>query len=338
VILPAEEAMSKWQYTKGLHDLGNGSHAWLQPDGGWGYSNAGLISDSGDCLLVDTLFDLELTAEMLAKMRAAVPEARHIDRLVNTHANGDHTFGSQLVGAREIIASEASKEEMDELPPQTLVQMMRNWRSLGEAGAFLHEVMGSRFAFTDAIVATPPNRTFEHELTLQVGNKRIELVNVGPAHTKGDVLVHVPGDRTVFTGDILFVQGHPIVWAGPVDNWIAACDRILRWDVETVVPGHGPITDKKGVQALKTYLEYIKLEARKRYDAGMSLEEAVRDISLQPFADWGDAERICVNVNALYLEFAKDRSRPDVMKLFAMMARYHAAHGRKSEQSAGHKH
>ena len=332
--------MSKWQYTKGLHDLGNGSHAWLQPDGSWGFSNAGLVTDSGDCLLVDTLFDLELTAEMLAEMRAAVPEARHIDRLVNTHANGDHTFGNQLVGAREIIASEACKEDMAELPAEALVQMMKNWRSLGEAGAFLHEVMGSRFAFTDAIIATPPNRTFEHELTLQVGGKRVDLVNVGPAHTKGDVLVHVPGDRTVFTGDILFVQGHPVVWAGPVDNWIAACDRILGWDVETVVPGHGPITDKKGVQALKTYLEYLKLEARKRFDAGMSLEEAVRDISLQPFADWGDPERICVNVNALYMEFAHDQSPPDVMKLFAMMARYHAARGGKIGAGAehGHKH
>jgi glyoxylase-like metal-dependent hydrolase (beta-lactamase superfamily II) len=332
--------MSKWQFTKGLHDLGNGTYAWLQPDGSWGYSNAGLIVDSGECLLVDTLFDLELTGEMLAKMRAAVPAARRIDRLVNTHANGDHTFGNQLVGAREIIASKASKEEMAELPAETLVQMMGNWRAMGEAGAFLHEVMGSRFAFTDAIVATPPNRTFDQALTLQVGGKRVELVNVGPAHTKGDVLVHVPDDRTVYTGDILFVHGHPVVWAGPVDNWIAACDRILGWDVETVVPGHGPITDKNGVRALKRYLEYVKLEARKRFDAGMSLEEAVRDISLEPFADWGDAERICVNVNALYKEFAGDQGPPDVMKLFAMMGRYHAEHSRKAAPSGehGHKH
>ena len=321
--------MAKWQFTKGLHDLGNGTYAWLQPDGSWGYSNAGLISDGGECLLVDTLFDLDLTADMLAKMRAAVPAARHIDRLVNTHANGDHTFGNQLVGAREIIASAACKEEVEELPPETLVQMMRDWRALGEAGAFLHEVMGSRFAFTEAIVSTPPNRTFDRSLSLQVGGKAIELVNVGPAHTRGDTLVHVPGDRTVYTGDILFVKGHPIVWAGPVDNWIAACDRILGWDVETVVPGHGPITDKSGVRALKTYLEYIKREARRRYDAGMGLEEAVRDISLKDFADWGDAERICVNVNALYKEFAGDRGRPDVMQLFTMMSRYHAEHGHK---------
>jgi cyclase len=77
--------MAKWQYTKGLHDLGNGCFAWLQPDGSWGWSNAGLIADRDQTLLVDTLFDLKLTAEMLDQMRAAVPAARSIGRLVNTH-------------------------------------------------------------------------------------------------------------------------------------------------------------------------------------------------------------------------------------------------------------
>ena len=57
--------MSKWQYTKGLHDLGHGNHAYLLPDGGWGWSNAGLIVDGEQNLLVDTLFDLKLTQEML---------------------------------------------------------------------------------------------------------------------------------------------------------------------------------------------------------------------------------------------------------------------------------
>ena len=88
--------MGKFQYTKGLHDLGRGCYAWLLPDGTWGYSNAGLIVDGKDCLLVDTLFDLRLTREMLDAMRQAVPAAKRIDTLVNTHANGDHTFGNQL--------------------------------------------------------------------------------------------------------------------------------------------------------------------------------------------------------------------------------------------------
>ena len=60
------------------------------------------------------------------------------------------------------------------------------------------------------------------------------------------MLVHVPEDRTIFTGDILFIGGTPIVWAGPLANWIAACDLMLGMDVDTVVPGHGPVTDKSG--------------------------------------------------------------------------------------------
>src|SRR5260370_6038721 len=115
-----EGDMSKWQYTKGLHDLGTGCFAYLQPDGSWGFSNAGLIVDGDQTLLVDTLFDLALTGEMLVQMRAAVPAAKSIGRLVNTHANGDHTFGNQLVAGAQIIASRARAEGMKEPPAEGL--------------------------------------------------------------------------------------------------------------------------------------------------------------------------------------------------------------------------
>jgi cyclase len=314
--------MSNWRYTKGLHDLGNGCFAYLQPDGSWGWSNAGLIVDNDQTLLVDTLFDLALTREMLSLMRAAVPAAKSIGRLVNTHSNGDHTFGNQLVSGAEIIASRACAEEMKERPAEELAAMQRNWRQLGPGGAFLHEVMGSKFKWDD-VINTLPTRVFDGELRLTIGDKEVLLKTVGPAHTRGDVLVYVAKDRTVFTGDILFVQGHPVLWAGPIDNWVAACDLILAWDVETVVPGHGPITDKSGVQAMRDYLLYIKAEARKRFDAGMPVFEAARDISLDRFAGWGDAERIVVNVASLYREFGAAESL-DVLQLFGEMGRLRA--------------
>lgn len=312
--------MPTWPYRKGVHDLGTGSWAYLQPDGTWGWSNAGLVTDGGETLLVDTLFDLKCTREMLQRLRAAVPAAARIGTLVNTHSNGDHTFGNQLVEGAQIIASRRCAEEMKERPPEELAAMMRNWRALGPAAAFFYEVMGTRFDF-EGIALTLPTRTFDRELALRVGSKEVHLVEVGPAHTGGDIIVHIPADKTVFTGDILFNGGHPILWAGPVGNWIKACDLILGWDVETVVPGHGPITDKSGVRAMKQYFEYVRDEARKRFGAGLGVEEAARDIDLGPFAGWTDAERIVANVHALYREFRGDKTPADAMAVLAAMGR-----------------
>jgi cyclase len=315
--------MANYPYTKGLHDLGNGAWAYLQPDGSWGWSNAGLIVDGEETLLVDTLFDFKTTAEMLSKMRAAVPKAEAIDTLVNTHSNGDHTYGNKLAGAGEIISSQICAEEMAERGPEKLAELMRNAGNLGEGGRFLYEAMGpGKFDFEEIDEYALPTRTFEDELTLTVGGKEVRLINVGPAHTGGDVLVHVPGDRTVFTGDILFNEGHPVIWEGPISNWVRACDMMLEWDLETVVPGHGAICGKEGIQRMKDYLLYIEVEARKRYEAGMEIEEAALDISMADFDGWFDAERIVINLQTLYGEFAGDRPNFDRIKLFGMMARY----------------
>ncbi len=308
-------------YERGLQALGNGSYAWLQPDGGWGWSNAGLIVDGEASLLVDTLFDVPLTREMLDAMKRAEPRAAgHIDTVVNTHANGDHCNGNELVADAEIIASsETAREMREDVSPAQMAQLMEAAPSLGDAGAFFREIFGP-FDFA-GVHQTFPTRTFEGELEVSVGDKRVALIDVGPAHTAGDVLVHVPADRTVFTGDILFIEGTPILWAGPVGNWIAACDRILAMDVETVVPGHGPVTDRRGVQAVRDYWVHVRDQARARYDAGLDAAEAARDIDLAEFAGWGDRERIVVNVAGLYREFSGDDAQADVIALFGEMAR-----------------
>ncbi len=305
-------------FSKGLRDLGNGIYAYLQPDGSWGWSNAGLVVDGDESLLVDTLFDLHLTEEMLKAMREASPAAVRIDTLVNTHANGDHCYGNQLVGDAVIIASKASAEEMAEVSAGMMAQLLENADALGETGAFFRRAFGA-FDFS-GIELVPPSETFSGEHTLRVGDKEVQLIEVGPAHTRGDVLIHVPDDRVIFTGDILFIDGTPIIWEGPVGNWIAACDRILGLELEAIVPGHGPITDKAGVRAVRDYLVFARDEARVRYDAGMSANDAARDISLGVFSHWLDAERIAVNVHTLYREFSGSSERASALELFGLMA------------------
>lgn len=312
-------------YKKGLSDFGNGCYGYFQPDGSWGWSNAGLIADSGESMLVDTLFDLKLTREMLAAMRAAEPKATaRIGALVNTHSNGDHTFGNQLVHGAEVIASKACAEEMvHDGGAKRLADMKRAVTPDSPAGRFLTEIFAP-FDF-EGIDVTMPTLTFDGELVRRVGNKTVRLIQVGPAHTRGDVLAYVPADRALFTGDMLFIEGHPIIWAGPVGNWIKACQLMIDLDAETIVPGHGPVTDKKGVAAVKGYFEYITREARRRFDAKMPPAEAARDISLSDYSSWGDAERIVINVFALYREFEGGKPVTDIRPdLFGLMAELRA--------------
>jgi cyclase len=176
--------MSAADYRKGLEDLGDGLFAFLQPDGSWGYSNAGLITDGEESLLVDTLFDLKLTDEMLRAMSDAHPAARSIDTLVNTHANGDHCYGNQLVGDAVILASKSSAEEMGEVPAAVMAAMLKSAGDLGAAGEFLARIFGD-FEF-EGITSTPPTETFEGEHVVAVGDKEVRLIEVGPAHTRGE--------------------------------------------------------------------------------------------------------------------------------------------------------
>jgi len=303
----------------GLHPLGHGAYAWLASLGTWGWSNAGLIVDGEQSLLVDTLFDLQLTADMLRCMRDVEPHTQRIGTLVNTHANGDHCHGNELVEGAEIIASTASAAEMSELPPEVMAGLVEAAKDMGGLGEYFLHCFG-RFRF-DGIRFTPPTRTFDGELDLQVGDKPVHLIEVGPAHTRGDVLVHSPADRIVFTGDILFIDATPVMWQGPVANWIRACERIEEMDVDLVVPGHGPITDKRGVIRVRQYLQYVRDEARARFDAGLGAFEAARDIQLNEFSAWSDPERIAVNVDSLYREFSAEQTATDIFELFGRMAR-----------------
>ena len=305
----------KASYEPGIVDFGTGAYAYLQPDGGWGYSNAGLVTDSGEALLIDTMFDVPHTRAMLESFAKA--SSARIGTLVNTHHNGDHCYGNGCVDC-EIIATVGAAEAMKHETPKGLAQFMKAAPGLGTTGEYLIHCFGD-FDFDDCATRAP-DTTFTGSMSRMVGSKRVEMIEVGPAHTGGDALVYVPSDKTLFTGDILFIDGHPILWAGPVGNWIAACEAIDAMDALTIVPGHGPVTDKAGVRRVKDYLVHVSDAAKARYDAGLGALEAARSIALDDYAGWGDAERIAVNTATLYREFGSKDVPSDAATLFGWMA------------------
>ncbi len=306
------------QYDKGPHDLGGGCFAFLLPDGHWGESNTGLIRGDGESLLVDTLYDLAHTQEMLDAY-APLTADHPIRTLVNTHSDGDHWFGNQLVAGEgvEIIASQAAADLMTE---HNVVEMAALHDRHDHVGDFIRPIAA---AFDlSGIIPTPPTHTFSGHLDLVVGGREVSLIEVGPAHTDGDVLIHAPEAGVVWTGDIVFIGGAPLVWTGPVSRCIAAVDPILALDPKVVVPGHGPLTDGAGVKRVRDYLEHVATEATRRFEEGQTVEEAVKSIDMSAFADLSEQGRIAANVLNVYEELDAARPRADRLEQFSRIAAY----------------
>jgi glyoxylase-like metal-dependent hydrolase (beta-lactamase superfamily II) len=113
----------------------------------------------------------------------------------------------------------------------------------------------------------------------------------------------LPEDRLLFAGDIAFHYVTPLAFEGHIGGWRRVCDEIERLDVDTIVPGHGPVGGKDALREMRGYLDTIAEQARAAFDAGADPEEAVRHIDLGPYASWPEPERLSFNVNRLYQEF-----------------------------------
>jgi len=323
------------RYARGVYDLGQNLYAFLAPNGSWNETNTGLIVGRGESLLVDTQVDLPHTRSMLELMRPLTATCP-IRYLVNTHADGDHCWGNELVADAEIISSQACYEEMQELSPKAFM-------SLGKLGSLLKLVgrltgvaryrsIGSwwqaMLAPYDArpVKLTLPSRRFTGECRIDVGGREVHLLEVGPMHTRGDVLVYVPDARTLFAGDAAFIDVTPVLWAGPVEQWISTLDKILQMDVDVIIPGHGLVTDKTGIRQLRDYWTFLDTEVRQRFNLGMGAKKAAYDIAhsteftCSQFAQWDSPERLLVSVYTLYRWFERRTDHPKLLERLRIFA------------------
>lgn len=291
------------------------TYAYVQGDGGWGLSNAGLVvGDNGEALLVDTFFDLPHTRRLLD----ALPVRPTI--VVNTHYNGDHCWGNELVADARIVAHAQCREQLVNGPqPAFLAALLA-----GEAGgdpmvSYFQQAMG-RFEF-DGITVTPPTEVFDSPShSLDIGGRAVELFHYGPAHTLGDSVVWVPDQRALFTGDLLFWKVCPLVWDGTVTNWLAALDAMLALDPAVVVPGHGPVGGPEGLHELAGYFRLLAEQGGSLHDKGVPPDEAVTRLDLGPYGSWVDVERTALNLLQVYRELDGDRSELSPIEAFSRMA------------------
>jgi glyoxylase-like metal-dependent hydrolase (beta-lactamase superfamily II) len=321
---PATHALSgaPARFPGGLRAVAPRTWAWLQPNGGLGESNAGLVVGDGEALLVDTLWDEQLTRRMLDELREPLAGAP-LRRAFITHPDGDHWWGNAVLPADvELVATLACDRAMrKEAPPRVLNGMAGTARLLsrvpGRTGAVArrgHAMLapfhwrGVRLRFADRVLALSERVTVgERALpaaTLGVGGREVRILDVGPTHTAADAILHLPDVGVVFAADVLFIGVVPVMWHGPVETWLAALDTLLSLDAAVYVPGHGPPCGRTEIERLADYWRWLREGVAEQRAAGRSASEAakllVRSREHARWSEWEGAERIVVNVATMY--------------------------------------
>jgi glyoxylase-like metal-dependent hydrolase (beta-lactamase superfamily II) len=189
-------------------------------------ANAGIIIGKDGVVVVDTLTSAKEAQQFIKDIRSITDKP--IKYVVNTHHHLDHSLGN----------SDAD----------TIIK-----RALGY-GFTAEALEGTTIAL--------PTLTFTDKMTIELGDRTVELIYPGPSHTAGSSFVLVPDVKVLFAGDALFTNFHPNIRDADVDGWIKSLDKITALDVRKIIPGHGPVSSKQDIADMKQYLIIFDAKAK----------------------------------------------------------------------------
>lgn len=248
-------------------------------------ANAGIVIGRDGVLVVDTLISAREGERFLADIRKITKKP--IKYVVNTHTHLDHAFGNCVfaeLGAI-IISHSADQKLLAKVGADTL-------KNAGNFGLKPEDMAGTGIVL--------PSLYFSDRLTIDLGGETVELIRVAPSHTEGSLVVYLPRQKTLFTGDILFTDFHPYLADGDLSGWGKTIDSLLTMDVERIIPGHGPLSTKKDLQEMKAYLITFDTTAREMTTKGAAVDaittELLKQLPKRSLGEW----MVGYNVKARY--------------------------------------
>lgn len=275
------------------------------------FANALVVEGEDGVLVVDTHQSPSAAEWLIEAIRARTE--RPVRWIVNTHWHGDHVHGNaayrdvfpgvEFIGhatlAEDVpgIATERLAEEIAGLPGS--IADRERWLETGvgpdgeplsdEDRAAVERSLAYRTRYLDEIEGlelVPPTRTVEDEWTLSLGSRRVRILHFGPAHTRGDVVVHLPDDGIVAVGDLL-EEG--IIWIDEGSDpagWARALDGVDELGADVLVPAHGGILrDDAPLETTRGILSALARAARAAAEAGKDVEALRRDLDLGPWRE-----------------------------------------------------
>lgn len=199
--------------------------------------NPGFVVTDDGVVVVDTP---QLPTKAVA-MREQAESHGDIRYLINTEHHVDHIFGNYYFKGSGTVVNHRGVYENFMVVTPDLDPFAYAAEAIPTDDPDGAEIFPDRDEYYE-----DPNKgsvVFEGDLMLRVGGHTFELIHT-PGHTPGQLAVHVPEERVVFTGDTIFNECQTWLMTSDVDQWLGALARIGQLDVDHVVPGHGPVTTK----------------------------------------------------------------------------------------------
>jgi len=281
--------------------------------------NGAIFINADDVLVVDSHISPAAAWALREELKAITPKP--IRYVVDTHFHYDHAHGNQIYGPEvEIIGHEftraqllagASKTGRSYVSsvgalPDTIDQLKKRVAATTDPAerSKLETQLGVTERFyraAQAVTVTPPNVTLTDSLTLFRGGREIRLLFLGRGHTGGDVVVYLPKERVVATGDLL-TAGPAYLGDGYLTEWTATLDKLKALEFDTVLPGHGDaFKGKAKIEHFQSYLKDFWTQAQQMHKSGVGADEAAKRIDMRSHAtDYPAITQPGVNVAGVF--------------------------------------
>jgi cyclase len=276
--------MASVSYKTGIIEVAADAYAFIQANGA---TNAGFIVGDEGVVVIDSLMTPTLAGKLHAAVRNVTPKP--IRYLVNTHYHGDHVFGNQYFVPAPIISHANCRTELIEKFDANM-QRYRSGRP-----ELIPEL--------EQIRMTLPDVTFDHHMTIMLGEREIQLVYLGRAHTASDILLYLPQEKLLYVGDLAVHKTLPAFPDGHITKWLTVLDEVAKIDAATIVPGHGPVGGKAEFGEAKELMDLLHREIRRGFDDGLSEEETAKQVSLGKFTSFMGQDRVRLITHMAYLAY-----------------------------------
>jgi glyoxylase-like metal-dependent hydrolase (beta-lactamase superfamily II) len=284
-----------------LEKLADGVYAAIHKLGGGAVCNGGIIDLGGRTVIFDPFLSLGAARDL--KTAAEALCSGPITFVVNSHSHSDHVLGNMIFTQdAAIIATEKARQDLmkgvDEYLTMVRETAPKQYESLKAAYETETDPAAKRntllwLGYYESLAKdapelqiVPPDTTFTEKMVLSGSERTAELIALEHSHSSSDLVLYLPAEEILFTGDVVFYKMHPYVGDSDPYLWIKTLEMLQSWDIKIVVPGHGPVSDASVLSVMADYLVMLDKSARNLLDERISPDFADEMPIPKAFADW----------------------------------------------------